>query len=570
MAEICIRLDGLPLALELAAAGLNLFTPGELTFRLRHRMRLLTSGARDLSGRHRTLRAALAWSHDLLGPDERALFRRSSVFVGGWSLDAAATGRRGARRGEQHYLARREEPDPAPRPPRHHRVHDAREPARVRGRTARGTGRGGRDAQPALPVLRDGRGADRVADGHGCRDRVGGRRCRRSRPTCARPSSSRRPPAKTTWYSPLTGALGWFCYTRGHLGEGLTTVRRALAMVGDDPVRPPVQLMASVLQLDGVLSFARGDLDRVEECLDPSSRSGTGVTAAMSSAFRGLWPGPRGSHGRCRSPRSRQGAVRGAGQCRRRRLVPLRPGPASGAATTPRRQPSTLREALTRFRDSGYPMGDRVRYVGHGDGGAAPGPGGRGGRAGDRGAGPVRRPWPTAAASPSASRPRPASLANAPKPRSAGQLLGAAATLRERLAAPLPDEDRGQHHAVTQLVPRALGPNGADAARRGRARTLHGRGARSGASHRPADRRARRGGRRAAGGAGEPAHAPGTAGGGPDRALDAPTGRSAGRWASRRRPPRCTCTTSSASSARAAGARSRRGWGRGAGPADLA
>ena len=88
LAEICIRLDGLPLALELATARLKLFTAGELTFRLRHRMRLLTSGARDGPDRHRTLRAALTWSHDLLGPDERVLFR-PSVFVGGWTLEAA-------------------------------------------------------------------------------------------------------------------------------------------------------------------------------------------------------------------------------------------------------------------------------------------------------------------------------------------------------------------------------------------------------------------------------------------------------------------------------------------------
>jgi predicted ATPase/DNA-binding CsgD family transcriptional regulator len=88
LAEICARLDGLPLALELAAARLRLFTPGELTFRLRHRMTVLTSTIRDIPPRHRTLRAALTWSHDLLGPDERAAFRRLSVFVGGATVDA--------------------------------------------------------------------------------------------------------------------------------------------------------------------------------------------------------------------------------------------------------------------------------------------------------------------------------------------------------------------------------------------------------------------------------------------------------------------------------------------------
>ncbi len=75
--------------MELAAARLKLFTPGELTFRLRHRMSILINSARDVPRRHRTLRAALAWSHDLLKPDERAAFRRLSVFVGGATLDAA-------------------------------------------------------------------------------------------------------------------------------------------------------------------------------------------------------------------------------------------------------------------------------------------------------------------------------------------------------------------------------------------------------------------------------------------------------------------------------------------------
>jgi predicted ATPase/DNA-binding CsgD family transcriptional regulator len=89
LVEICTRLDGLPLALELAAARLKLFTPGELTFRLRHRMSILIGSVRDVPPRHRTLRAALAWSHDLLRPDERAAFRRLSVFAGGATLEAA-------------------------------------------------------------------------------------------------------------------------------------------------------------------------------------------------------------------------------------------------------------------------------------------------------------------------------------------------------------------------------------------------------------------------------------------------------------------------------------------------
>jgi predicted ATPase len=82
----CIRLEGLPLALELAAARLKVLTSGELAFRLGHRMELLASRSRDVPARHRALRSAIAWSHDLMNPAERALFRRLSVFVGGWTL----------------------------------------------------------------------------------------------------------------------------------------------------------------------------------------------------------------------------------------------------------------------------------------------------------------------------------------------------------------------------------------------------------------------------------------------------------------------------------------------------
>ena len=90
LAEICVGLDGLPLAIELAAARLRVFTPSELAFRLGRRMSVLTSGPRDAPERHRDLRAAIAWSHDLLSERDRAAFRRLSVFPGEWDLESAA------------------------------------------------------------------------------------------------------------------------------------------------------------------------------------------------------------------------------------------------------------------------------------------------------------------------------------------------------------------------------------------------------------------------------------------------------------------------------------------------
>jgi predicted ATPase/DNA-binding CsgD family transcriptional regulator len=89
LVDICVQLDGLPLALEFAAARLRVFTPGELAFRLEHRMRELTGAALDAPPRHQDLRAAIVWSHDLLPDAERAVFRRLSVFEDGWTLEAA-------------------------------------------------------------------------------------------------------------------------------------------------------------------------------------------------------------------------------------------------------------------------------------------------------------------------------------------------------------------------------------------------------------------------------------------------------------------------------------------------
>jgi len=100
VAELCRRLDGLPLAIELAASRVKLLSPRAILERLEHRLDLLTSGPVDVPARQRTLREAIGWSYELLDEIERIAFRRLSVFAGGWALeDAEAVANPGAELG---------------------------------------------------------------------------------------------------------------------------------------------------------------------------------------------------------------------------------------------------------------------------------------------------------------------------------------------------------------------------------------------------------------------------------------------------------------------------------------
>ncbi|RIK45600.1 MAG: hypothetical protein DCC58_05820 [Chloroflexi bacterium] len=101
VAEICQRLDGLPLAIELAAAWVRVLPPSALAARLERRLPLLAGGPLDAPERQRTMRAAIAWSHDLLAPAEQRFFRRLAVFAGGFTLDAAEAI---AHDSDQHHL----------------------------------------------------------------------------------------------------------------------------------------------------------------------------------------------------------------------------------------------------------------------------------------------------------------------------------------------------------------------------------------------------------------------------------------------------------------------------------
>ena len=95
VAQICIRLDGLPLAIELAAARVKIITPSLILEKLENRLKLLTGGAADLPARQQTIRGTVEWSYELLDISEKALFRRLSVFSGGFAFEMAETVMRG-------------------------------------------------------------------------------------------------------------------------------------------------------------------------------------------------------------------------------------------------------------------------------------------------------------------------------------------------------------------------------------------------------------------------------------------------------------------------------------------
>src|SRR5579884_503594 len=127
IAEICIRLDGLPLAIELAAARTRVFSLQALLARLEHRLEVLTDGARNVPARQQTLRATIAWSYHLLSADEQRLFHYLSVFVGGCTLDGVESIASACGLGaltildgvsmllENHLLRQMEQPDGEPR-----------------------------------------------------------------------------------------------------------------------------------------------------------------------------------------------------------------------------------------------------------------------------------------------------------------------------------------------------------------------------------------------------------------------------------------------------------------------
>jgi predicted ATPase/DNA-binding NarL/FixJ family response regulator len=299
LASACVRLEGLPLAIELAAARLKVLTPGELVFRLSSKMEVLAGSTRDVPVRQRALRSAISWSYDLLDSGERALFRRLSVFAGSWTLaDASSV----CVPDEDDALAMVES------------LLDKSLVRRLPG-----------DEQTAefamLESLRE-YAAEQLAS-HAETEETRARHAGHYAGLAAQFEASIGLPEERTWVLRagrhhadlraaldyclgagrddwalwLAAALGWYHYTRGDLGAGQAAVDAVLPLTADgyEPAAMSDDTTAGgragVLIVAGALAWATGEMDHAQgllrSALERSEGQGDTRRAAIACAFLG-------------------------------------------------------------------------------------------------------------------------------------------------------------------------------------------------------------------------------------------------------------------------------------------
>jgi predicted ATPase len=233
VAGVCRRLEGIPLAIELAAARVGTLSVEQISERLESTLELLTHGGRTAVPRQQTLRGALGWSHDLLSEPERKVFRRLSVFAGGWNLEAseAVVSGEGVAQSEvldllselvekslvvakhahaQYFMALAEEAEPELLGPQETQWYERLEEEHDNIRAALSYSLVGADPELGLR---------------------------------------------------LAGAIWWFWHRHGHLSEGLRWLERALARGGGASAIARAKALAGI----GWLAYGQGDLDRMKE-----------------------------------------------------------------------------------------------------------------------------------------------------------------------------------------------------------------------------------------------------------------------------------------------------------------
>ena len=465
LVSACVRLEGLPLAIELAAARLKVLTPGELVFRLSSRMEVLASGTRDVPVRQRALRNAIAWSYELLDPDERALFRRLSVFAGRWTL--ADAGRICAMNGDDTLamvaslldksLIRRLPGDEQTaefsmlESLREYAAEQLASHAEAEETRARHAGHYAGlavqfEASMGLPeertwILR----VDRQhADLRAALDYCLGA-------------------GQATWALWLATALGWDHYAHGDLDHGQALVDAVLpstAAINDDAA---LEAQAGILIVAGVLAWATGQMGRAQSLLrsglERSEGRGDARHAAIACAFlghvaraAGEWDASADWHRRAEAGFRAGGYPNGVAWARHDLgLLARDHGDLNSAA-------ELLRSSLRDFRELDYPWAVAWSAWGLGTTLSAQG---RLDEADPLLAEALR--VYTDVNDPRGIAQCLEALAHVASERahyeSAARLIGAAAALRVRVAARQPDAEQARTSAVERVLARALGPD---------------------------------------------------------------------------------------------------------------
>jgi non-specific serine/threonine protein kinase len=469
LASACVRLEGLPLAIELAAARLKVLTPGELVFRLGSRMDVLAGKTRDVPPRQRALHSAIAWSYDLLDPGEQALFRRLSVFAGSWTLadaNSVCAGTAG------DVLAV---------------VESLLDKSLVRRLPS--------DEQTAefsmLESLRE-YAAEQLAS-HGEAAEMRARHAAHyARMAVQFEASIGLPEERTSWprwgrhHADLRGAfdycletgqgaqalslaaaLGWYHYTRGDFGQGQALVERALSL--DAAQAGPAQAdgaLAGALAVGGILAWGGGQIGRAHELLlrarEYSEQRSDVRRAAIACAFlghaaraNGQWDVSAGWHRRAAAGFREGGNAQGVAWAQHDLgLLARDRGDLRGAA-------DLLRASLRDFRELDYPWAVASSAWGLGTALSA------------RGAVAEARPVLAEALRIYGEVNDPRGVAQCLEAlaqiaseqahyQTAARLIGAAAALRARLAAPPPTAEQARTSAVERTLTRTLGPETID------------------------------------------------------------------------------------------------------------
>jgi predicted ATPase/DNA-binding NarL/FixJ family response regulator len=474
LASACVRLEGLPLAIELAAARLKVLTPGEMVSRLGSRMAVLAGGTRDVPVRQRALRSAIAWSYDLLDAAERALFRRLSVFAGGWTL-ADAAGVCDVPLGDvlglvesllDKSLIRRLPGDEQTaefsmleslREYAAEQLASHAEAEQTRARHARHyAGLAVQfEASIGLPeertwVLRAGR--------HHADLRAALDYCLSSE--------------QEAWALALAAALGGYHYARGDLGHGQALVDAVLPLVArhHDPAGvgedASADGLAAVLIAGGILAWATGDQDRAQglllEAHERSQRRGDVRRAAIACAFlghvaraEGEWDASADWHRRAEAGFGKQESTPGVAWARHDLGLLARDRGDLGAAA------ELLRASLRDFRELDHPWAVAWSAWGLATTLSA------------KGALAEARPLLAEALRVHAEVNDPRGVPECLEALAyvaseeaqyeiAARLIGAAAAQRQRVAAYPPDTEQGRNSAVERTLAKALGPQDAD------------------------------------------------------------------------------------------------------------